>query len=247
MAPLVQLLKNLKTKMTKPQLKQLEKTIDYTFSNSELLQQSLRHRSFLNEHKDQLLESNERMEFLGDAILELWVSDYIYKKFPQFPEGKLTNLRSLIVCTDNLAKMAQKINLGDYIFLSTGEIKHEGRQNHSILADTFESLLGAIYLEANYDQINKFLSTQLIPNIEILSTQKIYKDPKSIFQEIAQSLRDITPHYEIIKETGPDHQKIFQVGVFISQEQIATGSGHSKQKAEEDASIKATKILNNTV
>jgi ribonuclease III len=228
-------------------LKQLEKTINYTFSDNQILEQALRHRSFLNEHKQETLQSNERMEFLGDAILELWTSEYLYKNFPNFPEGKLTNLRSLIVCTQNLAKIAQKINLGQYIFLSTGEIKHQGRQNESILADTFESLIGAIYLDSDYSQIDKFLSTQLIPSIKTLSTQKIYKDPKSIFQEIAQSLRGITPHYKIIKETGPDHQKNFQVAVLIGDEQIATGTGPSKQKAEENASTKATKILNNPV
>jgi ribonuclease-3 len=228
-------------------LKELEKTINYTFSNHQILEQSLRHRSFLNEHKNESLQSNERMEFLGDAILELWTSEYLYKNFPQFPEGKLTNLRSLIVCTQNLAKIAQKMNLGQYIFLSTGEIKHQGRQNQSILADTFESLIGAIYLDSDYSHIDKFLSHQLIANIKTLATQKIYKDPKSIFQEIAQSQRGITPHYKMIKEIGPDHQKTFEVAVFIGEQKIATGRGHSKQKAEENASTKATKILNNPV
>ena len=228
-------------------LKKLEQTIDYTFSNIELLKQSLTHRSFLNEHKDEKIDSNERMEFLGDAILELWVSEYLYKKFPNFPEGKLTNLRSLIVCTENLAKIANNFNLGDYIFLSTGEIKHQGRQNHSILADTLESLIGAIHLDSSYSQVDKFLQKQFSTNIKTLSTQKVYKDPKSIFQEIAQSKRGVTPHYQIIKEVGPDHKKTFEVAVFIGEEKIAAGTGASKQKAEENASIKATKILNNPV
>lgn len=233
--------------MSDSNLKELEKNINYTFSDQSILKQALTHRSFLNEHKNEKIDSNERMEFLGDAILELWVSEYIYKNFPDFPEGKLTNLRSLIVCTENLAKIASNFNLGDYIFLSTGEIKHQGRQNHSILADTLESLIGAIYLDSSYSQVDKFLQKQLSTNIKTLSTQKVYKDPKSIFQEIAQSIKGITPHYQIIKEIGPDHKKTFEVAVFIGEEKIATGTGTSKQKAEENASIKATKILNNPV
>lgn len=222
---------------------QLENSIGVKFKNTEILDQSLVHRSYLNENKNLKLSSNERYEFLGDAILEMWVSETLFKMFPEYSEGDLTNLRALIVCTQNLAKIATSFNLGDYIYLSKGEETHGGRGNPSILADTFEAMLGAIFLDQGHKSSFKFLKTILLKNVTEISKQKIYKDPKSIFQEIAQNKRGVTPHYQTISESGPDHQKTFEVGVFINNEMIASGSGNSKQKAEEDASTKATKIL----
>jgi ribonuclease-3 len=217
------------------------------FNNPKILEQALIHRSYLNENKEKKLESNERYEFLGDAILEFWISDYLFINYPKYPEGDLTNLRSLVVCTKNLAKIATEIGLHEKILLSCGEEKHGGRTNQSILADAFESLIGGIYLDAGYPAIKKFLDKALITNIKELSKKESLKDPKSIFQELAQSLHNITPHYKTIKEIGPDHNKIFEVAVYIGDKQITTGKGNSKQKAEEDASIKATKILSNLV
>lgn len=222
---------------------QLEKLIGVKFKDPQILNQALIHRSYLNENKNLKLPSNERYEFLGDAVLEMWISETLFKMFPQYSEGDLTNLRALIVCTQNLALVSTSYSLGEYIYLSRGEETHGGRTNTSILADTFEAVLGAIFLDRGYKVSFKFLNTALLKNVTEISKQKIYKDPKSIFQEIAQEKRGVTPHYQTISESGPDHQKTFEVGVFLNDEMIASGTGNSKQKAEENASQKATKII----
>jgi len=226
-----------------PKLNQLQKIIDYKFKKDSFLDQALVHRSSLNEQR-QFKESNERYEFLGDAVLELWISDRIFAKFSKFDEGKLTNLRALVVCTENLAKISSDFNLGDFIYLSHGEENHGGRINHSILADTFEAVLGSIYLDGGLKPAFKFLDKFLTSSIEQLSSKEIYKDPKSIFQEIAQAQEGITPKYKTLSESGPDHQKTFEVGVYLGDKLIAKGTGNSKQKAEEAASINATKLFN---
>jgi len=224
-------------------LEDLQKLIGHKFKKIDFLKQALIHRSSLNEHKE-FTESNERYEFLGDAILETWVSDRLFKLFSKFDEGKLTNLRALIVCTDNLAKVSTDFNLGKFIFLSHGEENHGGRQNKSILADTFEAIVGAIYLDGGIKPTFKFLDIYLTDSINQFSAQKIYKDPKSIFQEIAQSIKGSTPKYKTLSESGPDHQKKFEVGVYVDDKLIATGMGNSKQRAQEAASISATKLFN---
>ncbi len=221
---------------------QLQQKINIKFKNPDLLILALTHRSYLNENK-KLKSSNERIEFLGDAILEYWVSLKLYSLFPDFDEGQLTNLRSLIVCTENLASISRSFDLGSFILLSRGEATHNGRQNISLLADTFESLIGAIHLDQGYGAAEKFLNHFFDKNIKILSEKNIYKDPKSLFQEIAQAKRGITPKYQQISESGPDHQKLFKIGVYLNDKLIATGQGNSKQKAEEDAATKATKII----
>lgn len=228
-------------------LKELQKLIKYKFEDESKLTQALIHRSYLNEHKDSKLSSNERYEFLGDAVLELWSSDTLFHLFPKFDEGKMTNLRSLIVCTKNLSEIANSLDLGKFIMLSHGEENHGGRTNQSILADTLEAIIGAIYLDSDTKKTFMVLDKLFSNSLQKLSSQKIYKDPKSIFQEIAQARRGITPHYQIISESGPDHQKTFKVAVFLDKEKIATGTGNSKQKAEEDASTRATKIFTNLV
>ena len=229
--------------MTNSHLDTFQKNIGLKFKDQAILTQALIHRSYLNENKHQSLKSNERYEFLGDAILEQWVSKKIFDLFPDFPEGELTGIRSLIVCTQNLAKTATEIGISQYILLSRGEETHGGRYNQSILADTFESLIGAIYLDHGDKYVDKFLNRFLSPGITAISQKKVFKDPKSIFQEISQSKRGITPHYQTLKEIGPDHQKIFEVGAYLDQELIATGTGNSKQRAEETAAITAAKIL----
>jgi ribonuclease-3 len=233
----------LKKLLMNPQLEKLQTILKLKFKDETKLTKSLTHRSFLNENKHQSLESNERYEFLGDAVLELWASQKLFALFPEFAEGQLTSLRSLIVCTENLAKIATNINLGQFILLSRGEETHGGRENLSILADTLESVIGAIYLDLGQKAVDKFLLTFLYPSMEIISKQKIFKDPKSVFQEIAQSKKGITPHYTTLSENGPDHQKVFEVGAYLGDELIAKGTGNSKQKAEESAAIEASKIL----
>ena len=228
-------------------LKDLQKKIDYFFKDENKLIHALTHRSYINEHRGENLQSNETYEFLGDSILEFWISDKLFHQFPQFDEGDLTNLRSLIVCTQNLALISLNIKLSDFIMLSKGEEKHGGRTNQSILADTFESILGSIYLDGGIDYAFKFLEKTINESISKLSSKQIYKDPKSLFQEIAQSKRGVTPKYQTTSESGPDHQKNFEVAVYVGEELIAKGNGNSKQKAEEDASIKATKIFTNLV
>lgn len=232
--------------MDSNKLSELQDKIKIKFKDVSKLSQALTHRSYLNENKSNN-ESNERYEFLGDAILELWISDTLFKMFPKFNEGDLTNLRSLVVCTQNLAKIASEFDLGQYILLSKGEENHGGRTNTSILADTFEAITGAIYLDQGIEKTDFFLKSFLDKSINELSKQKVYKDPKSIFQEIAQAKEGITPHYKTLEETGPDHKKTFKVAVFIGERLIATGNGNSKQRAEEDASIKATKIFTDLV
>jgi len=228
-----------------PVLKDLQTLINYKFSDEDKLYQALIHRSYLNEHKNSLLESNERYEFLGDAVLELWSSNTLFELFPKFNEGKMTNLRSLIVCTKNLANIASKLDLGKFIMLSKGEENHGGRDNSSILADALEAIIGAIYLDSNFKKVSAVLNFLFKESLESLSSKKMYKDPKSIFQEVAQARRGVTPHYKTISENGPDHQKVFEVAVFLGEEQIATGTGNSKQQAQEAASINAVKLIKN--
>jgi len=184
---------------------ELQQKIKVKFKNPEFLLLALTHRSYLNENR-QLKSSNERLEFFGDAILEYWVSQKLYSLFPSFDEGELTNLRSLIVCTQNLADISNTFDLGSFILLSRGEATHDGRHNISLLADTLESLIGAIHLDQGYPVVEKFLNKFFDKNIQTLSKKNIYKDAKSIFQEIAQSKRGVTPKYLLISESGPDHQ-----------------------------------------
>ena len=224
-------------------VKQLEKKLKIKFKNIGKLQQALIHRSYLNEYKNIKLESNERYEFLGDAVLELWTSKKLFDLFPRYPEGKLTNLRALTVCTNNLARVAKKLQIGQYLFLSKGETKNNGQSNKSMLADSMEAIIGAIYLDRGFKTIEKFLDKFLLPTIKTLAQRKVYKDPKSLFQELAQKKKNITPHYETLEEIGPDHQKIFKVAVYLNKKMIAKGEGPSKQLAQEAASRTAIKIL----
>ena len=225
-------------------LKIIQSKLGLKFKNDQHLNQALIHRSYLNESDNRAkMESNERYEFLGDAVLELWASKTLFDLFPKFPEGKLTNLRSLVVCTQNLSQTATDINLGSHVALSKGEEANGGRQNSSILADTFESIIGAVYLDGGFAKASAFLEKTLLPSLKKLASKKIYKDPKSIFQELAQAKQGITPEYKTISATGPDHQKIFKVGVYLGEKLISTGQGKSKQLAAEAASAKATKKL----
>jgi len=216
-------------------LKDLEKKINFSFQSKKLLEKAFTHRSYLNEVKEKNLFSNERLEFLGDAVLEFLTSSFLYQQFPQKKEGQLTNLRSSIVCTKTLSQMAIRLNLGQYLRLSKGEEKEGGRKNPSLLADTFEALLGAIYLDQGINQANVFLEKNFFPYIKKIIAQENLKDHKSLFQEIVQEKIKVSPIYKVLKEEGPDHAKEFKIGVFVNGKVYGIGFGKSKQSAEENA------------
>lgn len=214
--------------------KNLEKILKIKFNNPQLLEEALTHRSFLNETKEEI-PSNERLEFLGDAVLELLVSGYLFNTFPQYPEGKLTNLRSAIVNTKTLATVAKKLKLGNYLRLSKGEEAGGGRENASLLADVFESVLGAIFIDQNLERADRFLKDELFPIVSDVIKNGSYHDFKSSLQEMSQEKYKVTPTYTVIKEEGPDHAKIFFSAVYIDKNKIGEGKGKSKQEAEQDA------------
>lgn len=204
------------------------------FKNPKLLEEALTHRSFLNETKRKIA-SNERLEFLGDAVLELIVSNYLFKTFPLFPEGRLTSLRSAVVNTKSLAKAAKKVRLGDYLKLSKGEELGGGRNNVSLLANAFEALIGAIFLDQGLRQTENFLKSYLFPVVHKLIKEGFYQDYKSLLQEKSQEKYKVTPIYKVIKEEGPDHNKIFFSAVFIGKQKAGEGQGKNKQEAEQAA------------
>lgn len=212
----------------------LSKKLGITFRNPVLIKQAFIHRSYLNETKT-LKESNERLEFLGDSILSFLVSAYLYKNYPQFTEGELTNLRSSIVKTTTLAKVAKDLNLGIYLLLSKGEEESGGRNNTSLLADTFEAFLGAIFLDLDLKTVDGILKSLLFPLLPKILADKTYKDAKSIFQELVQEETKISPAYKVLSQKGPDHAKEFTVGVYVGSKLWGTGVGKSKQEGETHA------------
>lgn len=209
--------------------------IDVSFRNSNLLIEALTHRSYLNEHRDYTGSHNERLEFLGDAVLELATTDFLFKKFPAKPEGELTAYRAALVNTVSLAESSQALGVNEYLLLSKGEAKDTGRARDVILADTFEAIIGAIYLDQGYDVAAAFIAKNIFNKIDNVIAKRSYQDAKSRFQEAAQEKRGITPAYETLSEVGPDHDKRFTVGVFIGSKEIARGEGQSKQEAEQSA------------
>ena len=215
-------------------LSKLESKIGIKFDNQDLLRQALVHRSYLNENPDFPLEDNERLEFLGDAVLEMVVTEYLYQNYPN-PEGELTNWRAALVNTKMLSKVANRLKVNNYLLLSRGEAKDVGRARQYILANTFEALIGAIYLDQGYEKIDQFIKREILKKLPQIIKEKLYQDPKSRFQEEAQDRFGITPVYEVIKEWGPDHAKQFIVGVYLNQELVAQGQGASKQEAQEKA------------
>ena len=204
------------------------------FKNSELLKLAFIHRSFLNETKEKL-ESNERLEFLGDSILSFIISEYLYNTYPDYDEGILTNLRSLVVNTKNLADVARKLEFGNELLLSRGEEESKGRQNESILANCFEAFVGALFLDQGIVAARDFLIKVIVPQIETFVKSKAFKDPKSMLQEFVQSKRGNSPVYKVLNEEGPPHARTFTMGVYVHNELIAKGTGRSKQLAEEEA------------
>lgn len=216
-------------------MEKIEKTLGIIFKDKGLLKQAFTHRSFLNENRTSGLEHNERLEFLGDAVLELVVTDYLFKKYPTKPEGDLTALRSALVNSVMLADVSTDLGLNEYLLLSKGEAKDTGRARQYILANTFESVVGAIYLDQGYEKADEFITRALLPNIKKVEDEKLWVDAKSYFQEKAQEVLGVTPNYKTIKEAGPDHDKLFTVGLYVNSTLISEGSGKSKQEAEQDA------------
>lgn len=220
-----------------------EKKIKVVFKNKELLTEAFTHRSYLNEHREIELTSNERLEFLGDSILQFWVSKTLFSSYQNLPEGILTNMRTWLVRTETLAKIAQELSLGEYLLLSHGEEKGGGRQNKALLANTFEAVVGAIYQDKGLTAIEKFLKVQFDKQIENLNQGEDLKDAKSLLQEKIQIKVKFSPEYKVLKEEGPDHNKTFEVGVYSENKIIGKGEGKSKQEAEENAAKNALEKL----
>lgn len=225
--------------MTIPDFSILEKQINITFKNKDLLRQAFTHRSYINEHKNSSFEHNERLEFLGDAVLELATTSFLFKKYPKRNEGELTSFRAALVNTNTLSEVASKLRFNDFLLLSKGESKDTGRARQYILADTFEAMIGAIYLDQGYDAADTFINTNLLGMTDDIVKTGSWIDAKSYFQEKSQEILSVTPLYETIQEEGPDHNKYFTVAVKIKDETIATGKGKSKQEAEQEAARSA--------
>ncbi|HEV8677618.1 MAG TPA: ribonuclease III, partial [Candidatus Paceibacterota bacterium] len=199
------------------------------------LRQAFTHRSYLNEHRDEGLGHNERLEFLGDAVLELISTHFLYEKFSEQDEGELTAYRAALVNAVTCAEVASELNMNDYLLLSRGEAKDQGRARSVLLANAFEALVGAIYLDQGYDAARSFIEKFLFPKIDDIVKKKLWRDAKSAFQEKAQDAEGATPYYSVIRESGPDHDKQFVVGVYLKEALVAQGQGKSKQEAEQEA------------
>lgn len=221
-------------------LSNLEQQLGIKFKDKDLLKQALVHRSYINENPGFSLEHNERLEFLGDAVLELVVTEYLYRNYKE-PEGILTSWRAALVNSNMLADFSAKLNVNDYLFLSRGEAKDEGRARQYILGNTFESLMGAIYLDQGYKKAQEFIERTLLLELSLIIKEKLFVDSKSKFQEEAQERMGITPVYQVLKEWGPDHAKQFKIGVFLEKELAGQGEGPSKQDAQQAAAEDALK------
>ncbi len=212
-----------------------EKKTGITFKDKKLLEQAFIHRSYINENSGGRLSHNERLEFLGDAVLELIVTDYLYNKYPDRDEGELTAYRSALVNAIIIGEVAMSLGMNEYLLLSKGEAKDIGKARNYILANTYEAYVGAVYLDQGYDVAREFISSTLFGKIDTIVAKKLWRDPKSLVQEKAQEYVNITPSYKVIHESGPDHDKSFTVGIFFGEDRVAEGKGHSKQEAEQSA------------
>lgn len=205
------------------------------FNELDLLRQAFTHRSYLNEHRGEVKGHNERLEFLGDAVLELIATHFLYEKFPAQTEGDLTAYRAALVNAVTCAEVAQELGMNDYLLLSRGEAKDTGRARGILMANAFEALVGAIYLDQGYDAAKSFIDKYLFPKIDNIIQKKLWLDAKSSLQEKIQDVEGVTPSYAVLKEWGPDHDKHFVVGVHVKDKLLAEGQGKSKQEAEQDA------------
>ncbi|OHA50757.1 MAG: ribonuclease III [Candidatus Terrybacteria bacterium RIFCSPLOWO2_01_FULL_40_23] len=219
-------------------LSSLEKKIGITFINKDFLLEALTHRSYSNEHTDRKLGHNERLEFLGDAVLEIVVTEYLFNNFKN-PEGDLTAWRASLVNSQMLSRIATEINVNEHLLLSRGETKDTGRARQVILANALEAIIGAIYLDQGIESARKFISQFILPKLPIIIEDKLFQDSKSLFQEIAQDKEGVTPSYEVLAQWGPDHDKHFRIGVYLGEDLIAEGEGASKQEAQRNAAQRA--------
>src|SRR3989338_4106379 len=216
-----------------------ENKIGYSFLDKGLIEQAFTHRSYLNENRAAGREHNERLEVLGDAVLELAVTEFLFAKYPEKAEGELTAYRAALVNTVSIADAAGKLGMNEYLMLSRGESKDTGRARHIILANAFEALIGALYLDSGYDTAKKFIADQLFHKTDEVVAKRLWQDAQSKFQELVQENMQVTPTYKILEQSGPDHDKVFVVGAYIGNEKVATGEGRSKQEAEQAAAEKA--------
>lgn len=222
----------------------LQSKINITIDNQQLLQNVFVHRSYLNENRDYHLPSNEKMEFLGDSVLSLITSMYLFKHYPDLQEGEYTDIKAAIVRTESLAEAAQQLELGQYLLLSHGEEKGKGRSNINLLADTFEALVACIFIDKDFENAYHFVVEHLFANrLDTIITKKLYLSPKSRLQEYSQAEHKTLPVYRIVDESGPEHEKSFTVSVYINDQLQATAAGTSKKQAEEMAAKKALEKL----
>lgn len=218
-----------------------EKKTGIIFKDKNLLKQAFVHRSYINENSKTGLSHNERLEFLGDAVLELIVTDFLYKKFPNYTEGELTAIRSALVNAVTISEAATESGMNEFLLLSKGEAKDMGKARQYILANTYEAYVGAVYMDGGFTVASKFVAKTLLPKTDDIVSKKLWRDAKSLVQEKAQEFVGVTPAYKVLQENGPDHDKHFTVGIFFGAELIAEGKGKSKQEAEQKAAEAALK------
>lgn len=231
----------MKRQAKEPNFTSIQRRLGTTFSDTGLLLQALTHTSFANENKREAFPHNERLEFLGDAVLDLVISDYLFRHYPDLLEGELTKARASVVCEPTLASRAGEIGLGDYLRLGRGEAASGGRERISILADAFEAVIGAIYLDQGLPAASRFVLSRLQDDLSTVERGEYAKDHKTLLQEFAQRGGDAKIVYEVTSETGPDHDKIFEVTVLVNADRLGSGSGKSKKEAEQQAACQALK------
>lgn len=220
-------------------LTKLQTLLNTQFTDTAVLLSAITHRSYLNEHREATWDHNERLEFLGDAVLELVVTDYLFHKYPEKPEGELTAVRAALVNTVSLSAASEELGINDYLLMSKGEAKDVGRARQYILANAFEACIGAIYLDRGYEAAKDFIASRLFAKTDDIVHKRLWQDAKSRFQELSQEHVSVTPTYETISQDGPDHDRVFTVGVYLKQELVAEGKGRSKQEAEQQAAERA--------
>ena len=226
----------------KNNLKKIQTILEVEFNDSSNLLSAITHRSYLNEHRNATWDHNERLEFLGDAVLELVTTDYLFFKYLDKPEGELTAIRAALVNTHSLSSASEHLGINQFLLMSKGEAKDEGRARQYILANVFEAFIGAIYLDQGYEKAKAFIAKHIFINTEEIVSKRLWQDPKSRFQELSQEKESITPTYETLSQAGPDHDRIFTVGVFLHKEKVAEGKGMSKQEAEQKAAQAAIEV-----
>ena len=227
------------------QINELTQQMQVVFHDSTLLHQALVHTSFANESKSNQVQHNQRLEFLGDAVLDLVIGEYLFRQFPHLPEGELTKARARIVCEPTLANCAAKIDLGSYLLLGKGEAATGGRRRVSILADAFEAVIGALYIDSGYEAASRFILHYLEDELSLVRQGEYVNDYKTLLQEIVQRDGEQRIVYEVLEESGPDHDKSFLVALYLNNKQWGTGRGKSKKEAEQCAAKQAIDKLNN--